>query len=186
MTSFRGIPPRGSGHARCSGQAAREVCMRHVRTVVVALAVTLGMGCSAVPPDAVQGVTEPLSGTAASQGRLVSPPPLPPTQGGAVPLACGFEPPPILTPANGSVLSGQVTISSPLVEGPCVNSATIVFMVANAAGTLVRTGCDNDLPARITWDTTQGPNGQYWITAQRACSCHPCAEYSYVGVTVAN
>jgi len=101
-------------------------------------------------------------------------------------LGCANEPPPLLTPQDGAVLSGPVVISAPLLEGPCFIAATVVFEVLNAAGTVVLVRCDNDLPAHTTWDTTAVKNGVYTIRAHRACHCNACALYSSITVTVAN
>lgn len=111
---------------------------------------------------------------------------LPGTEVGVAPLECGLQPPQILGPAEASVLTGAVTVSSPLVGGQCTTGASVSFKVVNTSSIIVHSGCDNASPARITWDTRQVPNGTYWITAQRACSCAPCAEYSWVEVRVAN
>lgn len=100
--------------------------------------------------------------------------------------ACGLEPPPLLTPANGAVVSGQVLLSAPLLEGPCFIAATVVFTVRNANGATVFRGCDNDIPARRTWDASTAKNGAYRISAQRACNCDACAEASHVDVVLAN
>jgi hypothetical protein len=75
---------------------------------------------------------------------------------------------------------------APLLEGPCYNSASVVFTVTNASGRVVYRGCDNDIPARGFWDTTLTENGAYRITTQRACSCNTCNEAAQVDVTVAN
>jgi hypothetical protein len=106
--------------------------------------------------------------------------------GGEAVMGCANDPPPILTPAQGAVVSGQVTISAPLLEGPCTIAATVVFRVLNAAGVVVRTGCDNDLPAHINWDTTAVKNGVYTIAAHRACQCNACPAFSQITVTVSN
>jgi len=120
-----------------------------------------------------------------SPAGVVAPAPLART-GAAVLEDCSATPPPLLTPADGAVLSGSVVISAPLLEGPCFITATVVFEVVNAAGTVVFVRCDNDLPAHVTWDTTTAKNGHYTIRAHRACSCNACAPYSSIAVTVAN
>jgi hypothetical protein len=101
-------------------------------------------------------------------------------------LGCANEPPPLLTPRDGAVVSGPVVISAPLLEGPCAITATVVFEVVNSAGTVVLVRCDNDLPAHTTWDTTSVKNGVYTIRAHRACACNACALFSSITVTVAN
>lgn len=109
------------------------------------------------------------------------------------PTACGYPPPTIYSPGHGDVLSGQVTVTTNLPEGPCVIAAAVVVRVFDAAGHEVRSGCDNDVTTRVRWDTTTVPNGSYRITARRACHCsggqywdQECAEASQVGVTVRN
>jgi hypothetical protein len=100
--------------------------------------------------------------------------------------ACGYDPPPLLAPESGALVSGTVVLIAPLLEGPCYNSASVVFTVTDAAGLVVYRGCDNDIPARGFWDTTLTKNGAYRITTQRACSCNTCDEAAHVYVTVAN
>lgn len=100
--------------------------------------------------------------------------------------ACGYRPPPLLSPAKGSVVAGKVPLVAPLLEGPCAITASVVFTVRNSSGATVFSACDNDLPAQRIWDSTASPNGAYRVSAQRACSCNACAEASHVDVTVEN
>ena len=85
-------------------------------------------------------------------------------------------------------MSGTVTIQAELLENPCNIAATTVISVVNAGGAVVFSACDNDLPARVRWDTTRVANGRYTIRGQRSCSCNRiCSELgSPVGVTVSN
>lgn len=169
--------------------------MRVGLSVLLVVAAAVWSSCAPTPAEAPLDAGRDLTGPAGGQGATVtlrlppsppSPPTLPPIGDGARPKACGYPPPPLLTPRAGAVVSGEVVISAPLLEGPCYIVAAIVFMVADSNGNRVHRGCDNDVPAHTTWDTTRVPNGLYWITAQRACYCDPCAEYSYIPVTVAN
>ena len=148
-------------------------------TLVVASAV-VWTSCASPPGEAPGGASPDLG-----PAGVVAPAPLA-RSGEAVLGSCASAPPELLTPANGAVLSGSVVISAPLLEGPCAITATVVFEVVNAAGTVVLVRCDNDLPAHVTWDTTATKNGVYTIRAHRACSCNACAPYSSITVTVAN
>jgi hypothetical protein len=101
---------------------------------------------------------------------------------------CGTEPPRLLEPPEGAIVAGTITLSAELLEDPCFIAATAFFSVIDAAGNLTFTGCDNDIPARVRWDTTGVSNGRYAIRVQRGCHCAPaCAELGGpVHVTVKN
>lgn len=133
----------------------------------------LQSNCSREPP-----VTPPFTPSPTPAPSAPAPQP--------APTPCGFPPPGLLEPDDGAVVSGRVKIVSELPEGPCFIAATVVFSVKSSSGSAVFSGCDNDLPARVFWDTTKTPNGRYAITAQRACGCRACAEFSSLDVTVRN
>lgn len=131
---------------------------------------------SGVPLGASQGPVDHESGRpSASSARAI--------EG----YSCTLPGPPLLTPANGAVVSGTVEISAPLLEGPCYITATVVFTVRSAATqAVVFQGCDDELTAHRSWDTRATKNGSYQISAQRACGCNACGEPSTISVSVAN
>jgi cysteine synthase A len=89
------------------------------------------------------------------------------------PPACGLDPPTIVEPAEGAVVAGIVTVVSTLPENPCVITASAVVTVVDAGGGPVFSGWDNDVPARVRWDTTRVANGPYAVRVQRGCGACP-------------
>jgi len=128
-------------------------------------------------------------GTPSGPARTANPVPSPTASPVTLSVpACGMGPPLVLAPADGATLEAVTVLSAELLEGPCIIAAFTFFSVVDADERVVFTGCDNDIPARVRWDTSKVPNGRYALRAQRACGCAPaCGELSGpVWVTVRN
>lgn len=162
--------------------------MRSALTTIVVLAAALSFGCGH-QPAAGSPVALPSDGPAPVSATWRPPAAVPPTptEAGVVPSACGFQPPALTAPSTGATLSGSVAVSTPAARAAsCNGTPGTVFKVVSPQSLVVYSACVAADPAGTTWDTRQSPNGQYWITAQSACSCAPCAEYAFVEVTVRN
>lgn len=158
--------------------------MRIAAPLVLAVTAIGWIACGRTPM--AQEVAPDEAIVAAGSEVTSATPPLPPVDAGTPPRVCGYDPPDIFGPADGTVVQGRVPITVAVPEGPCNITASTVVTIADAAGVPVRRFCTFPFEAPLRWQTTEFANGQYWITAQRACSCTPCREFSYVGVTVAN
>jgi len=161
--------------------------MHRTTTALILVGTATWFGCGGERTEAPPMPVQP-EGPApvAATWRPPAPVPPTPTEVGVAPSTCGFQPPAILGPADATPLSGSVAISSTLVPRTCSSTAGTVFKVVNPSGLIVHSACDGGSPARTSWDTRGVPNGQYWITAQSTCGCTPCAEYSFVEVSVRN
>ena len=92
--------------------------------------------------------------------------------------ACDPEGPRVFEPAEGTLVSGIVTIEAQLLEDPCFIAASTFVSVFDEDGTVVQLGCDNGLPAQVRWNTLTVKNGRYTIRAQRGCRCDTaCPEF---------
>lgn len=162
--------------------------MRKALMPFVVVAAVASFACGP-EPAAHSPLVPPSEGAGTVSAAWRPPAPVPPTasEAGVAPLACGFQPPALTAPATGATLAGAVPVAAPVARAAtCNGTPGTVFKVVNPQTLIVYSACESGDVARTTWDTRQVPNGQYWITAQSTCGCEPCAEYSWVEVTVRN
>jgi len=105
------------------------------------------------------------------------------------PTTCGRDHPTVLTPSDGQTLSGVVVVSArlPPDDSPCPITLRAYVVATRVGGGGGGFSALLDLGDTYRWNTADGPNGRYRITAQKACGPRACGGTSDpIEVTVSN